>query len=147
METIAKLSKTTSSLQSMIMLANAPKHIEAGMFLTTYYHTDRRSVKILEVNGNNILTENMMEYHINKKGEICSVSEFVEFVGVTNAKNEQTFDYQTAHKRYKECGGSYTNSHQLHDIIEGVTYLRKRTTRHTNMGVTINDETYTDPSF
>lgn len=69
MKTIRELSKSTNSLQSMLLMNASESNIpEVGMFVTTFYYTDRRSSLIVSVEGNKIITENGGEYYFSKRG-------------------------------------------------------------------------------
>lgn len=73
MKTINELRKHTSSLQSMMMMNGTENNIpEVGKFVTTFYHTDRRSEKIIGLKKNKgIISEIHTEgriYYMNKRG-------------------------------------------------------------------------------
>jgi len=69
MKTINELQKSTSSLQSMIIMNSTETNVPViGAFLTQFYYTDRRSEKITKVDGNKFTVENGSEYFISKRG-------------------------------------------------------------------------------
>ena len=69
MKTIKELQKSTSSLQSMLIMNSTETNVPVvGAFLTQFYYTDRRSEKITKVEGNKFTVENGGEYYISKRG-------------------------------------------------------------------------------
>lgn len=69
MKTINQLQKSTSSLQSMIMMNGSETNLPAvGMFLTMFYYTDRRSERIEKVEGNTFFVTGGYKYFISKRG-------------------------------------------------------------------------------
>jgi hypothetical protein len=69
MKTINELKKVTNSLQSMIIMNDTETNMPViGAFLTTFYHTDRRSEKIIKIDNNKFTVENGNDYFISKKG-------------------------------------------------------------------------------
>ena len=69
MKTIAQLQKSTSSLQSMMIMNGSEMNLPAvGLFLTMFYYTDRRSEKIEKVEGNTFFVEGGYKYFISKRG-------------------------------------------------------------------------------
>ncbi len=69
MKTINQLQKSTSSLQSMIIMNNTEANTPVmGAFLTKFYHADRRSEKIVKIEGNKFIVENGSEYFVSKRG-------------------------------------------------------------------------------
>lgn len=138
---IKNLSKVTSSLQSMIMIANS-EPIKEGNFLTFCSYTDRRSEKIISVEGDTFTTEKGYKYQVNKKGVIYSASKVIEFKDefVGNKNNKELHDEYTA------LGGKYNHGWAC-TLIEGVTFLKNVRTVYKNATITATDQSYTDPSF
>lgn len=69
MKAISQLKKTTSSLQSMIIMNATETNVPVvNHFLTQFFYTDRRSVKITNVDGNKFTVENGAEYFTSKRG-------------------------------------------------------------------------------
>lgn len=69
MKTYSELSKSTNSLQSMIIMnANESMLPVAGMFVTRFMYTDRRSYKIASVEGNRITCIDGRIYKSTKRG-------------------------------------------------------------------------------
>jgi hypothetical protein len=69
MKTTRELQKSTSSLQSMIIMNNTEINVPViGAFLTLFFHTDRRSEKITEVEDNRFTVESGAKYFISKRG-------------------------------------------------------------------------------
>ena len=137
---IKNLSKVTSSLQSMIMIANI-EPIKEGNFLTFCFYTDRRSEKIVKVEGNTFTTENGT-YQVNKKGAIYSASKVIEFKNeFVGSKNNKEL-----HDSYTALGGQYNHGWAC-TLIEGVTFLKNVKTVHKNATITATDQSYTDLSF
>ena len=89
MKTINELKKSTSSLQSMIIMNNTETNVPVvGAYLTLFYYTDRRSEKIIKVEGNKFTVENGCVYFASKRG-----IQYIDWQGKkTTAKNARITD-------------------------------------------------------
>ena len=70
MATIKELSKTTNSLQSMILMSSAALDVKVGFYLTQYFYTDRRSDLIVEITKNQFKLKNGAVYYVTPNGRI-----------------------------------------------------------------------------
>ena len=124
----------------MIMIANSDKNIEVGKYLTEIYHTDRRSSKIIRVDGDEFETEDGGIY-IFKDGVIKYRTEQVVFI---NVKNDCS-NLLEEQRKYLDNGGVF-NPFAI-TVVEGITRLKKSTKTFKNAMITSTDNSYFDPHF
>lgn len=142
MKTVNELKKITNSLVSMMLMNKENAEIKAGNFLTQYFYTDRRSVKIVKVKNGSFITADGLEVFV-KNGQLMQFSSKIEFIkGLV--KNDFS-NLKEVQQNYINAGGQFNPF--LLTVIPGMTRQINRRLKMNDCKITENDQTYFDPSF